>query len=67
MRRLLRWTAPALLVFAGWLSSASAQGPAPPGAPPPKADQASSPLPVAIAILYTIVILWIVCMPSRKG
>jgi len=67
MKRLLRWIAPVLLLLGGWLASASAQNAAPVGAPPPKADQSTSPLPYVVAVVYTILVLWVVCMPSRKG
>jgi hypothetical protein len=67
MIRLFRWIAPVLLLLGGWISPASAQNNPPPGAPAAKPEQTASALPYAMGVLYTILILWIVCMPSRKG
>jgi hypothetical protein len=37
-----------------------------PGDPPPSAEPPSQALPLFVAIVFTMLILWIVCMPSRK-
>jgi hypothetical protein len=65
MTRLFRWLAPLLIVLGGWLAPATAQNPVPPNPPAAKAEP--SALPYVVAVLYTIIILWIVCMPTRKG
>jgi hypothetical protein len=70
-RWLLPWFASLLVVLACWLPAGRAQAP-PPHAPAPAAP-AENPadrsfvLPWAVAAACTIVILLIVCMPSRKG
>ena len=37
------------------------------GVPGPEAERPAAPLVWGVAILCTLVILYIVCMPSRKG
>jgi hypothetical protein len=70
-RRLLRWLAP-LFLTACWLSPAPAQqAPVPSGQPTvpdaEKAERGPPALQYAFAILCTILVLLIVCMPSRKS
>jgi hypothetical protein len=70
MTRLLRWLSPLLLLGGLWLPFAGAQGPAPAPTADPKVIDAGggpSPLPYTIAVLYTAVVLVLICMPSRKG
>jgi hypothetical protein len=64
--RLLRWLLPLPLLLAGWLPPALAQQPAAPteakeGEKSPPAAQ------YALAGLFTILVLVIICKPSRKG
>jgi hypothetical protein len=68
MRRTLLATLTALLL---WIAPAGAQ---PPPAPTPQANQAKSDettsapvMPWAAALVFTLAILVIVCMPSRKA
>ena len=61
MNRLTRWIAAPLLGLV-FLSPAQAQTPAaPPG------ETSAGPLPWGAALVFTLVIMLIVCMPSRKS
>jgi hypothetical protein len=64
LRRLLRFIAPLLLVLAFGTPAVQAQTSA---TEPEKAERSTSALPYAVALLYSILILMIVCMPSRKA
>ncbi len=68
MRRFLLAGLTALLL---WLSPARAQpGPVPPGKqsePAAQAENQGSALPWVAAALFTIIVLVILCMPSRKS
>ncbi|HWG43527.1 MAG TPA: hypothetical protein VN688_12135 [Gemmataceae bacterium] len=63
LRRLLRLIAPLLLLA---LCTPVVQAQATP-AEPEKSERSTSALPYAVAILYTMLVLMIVCMPSRKA
>jgi hypothetical protein len=58
------------LLFAGltalllWITPALGQGP---GEPATQGETSVSALPWAAAVLFTLVIMVIVCMPSRKS
>jgi hypothetical protein len=79
-RLLLTWLASLLLVLAFCLPAARTQAPpAPPPAPSPTLTPAPAPsaeggggqsgsaFPWLVAVLFTVVILLVVCMPSRKN
>jgi hypothetical protein len=64
-RRFLRCLAPCLLVLSLESSSLHAQ---PPSAPEAEKSEKSTPVfPYFLMILYSLLILTIVCMPSRKA
>lgn len=58
-----------LLTGLCWLAPLLAQTPTAPGTPPAGgAETAGAPVfPMVVAFAFTVVILLIVCMPSRKG
>jgi hypothetical protein len=62
MRLLLRWSAPLLLALAlcapAW-AQATAEG--------ETAERAPPAMQYAVAMLYALIVLVIVCMPSRKA
>jgi len=65
-RLLFRWLAPVVLAGACFLPAARAQ----PAADTPEAEKSERSPPVfqyAVAALFTILVLLIVCMPSRKA
>jgi hypothetical protein len=64
LRRLLRSFALLLVVLALSTPAAQAQTP-PPDAE--KSERSTPALPYAFALLYTLLILMIVCVPSRKA
>jgi hypothetical protein len=70
MRYLLRCLA-VLFSFAGSAAALLAQGGnAPIQVADPKVIDTTgvgSPLPYALAVVYTIIVLALICMPSRKG
>jgi hypothetical protein len=61
MTRLLRWLAPLLSLLA---VPAAAFADA---ADPKVIEGGGNPLPYVVGILYTILVLALICMPSRKG
>ncbi len=63
LRRLLRAFASLLVVVALGTPSAQAQTPA----EPEKSERSTSALPYAVILVYTILVLMIVCVPSRKA
>ena len=65
-RRLLRWVAPVVLVLGGWLPASPAQSPADPTSAE-KEERAPPALQYMLAGLFTLLVLVIVCTPSRKG
>ena len=64
LRRLLRFLAPAVLVLALGTPLAHAQS-AP--AEAEKSERSVSALPYTVLVIYTLAVLTIVCMPSRKA
>jgi hypothetical protein len=67
-RTLLRWSAPLLLALACWLpASAQAPQPTPPPSDADKAQRDPPAMQYVVAVLCSLLVLWIVCMPSRKG
>lgn len=68
--QLMRWLTPLLLAAASW-TAASAQGPpANPPAPTPAEEKPERPAPAlqyTAAILCALLVLTIVCKPSRKS
>lgn len=64
MRRWLRFLAP-LLILLGLATPAVHAQPAP--GEPEKTEQSAPALPYVFLILYTLLVLTIVCMPSRKA
>jgi hypothetical protein len=66
MNRLTRWIAAALwgLVL---LSPAQGQTPTSPPGAAAQGENSAGPLPWGAALVFTIVIMLIVCMPSRKS
>ncbi len=64
MRHWLRLLAPLLIVL-GLATPAVHAQPAP--AEAEKTEQSAPALPYALLILYTLLVLTIVCMPSRKA
>jgi hypothetical protein len=64
--RLLRWLVSVPLVLACWLPLAQAQVPS---NPTESRESEKSPPAVqyALALLFTILVLVIICVPSRKG
>jgi hypothetical protein len=70
-RALFGWLAPLLLAGLLWLPAARAQPPGSPGQPAPaaagEAERSPPALQYAVAFLCSIVVLLIVCMPSRKA
>jgi hypothetical protein len=63
-RHLLRWIAPFLVAATCWLPSAYAQRYAVPGSEPETAPTAA--LPYTVAFASTLLLLVLVCAPSRK-
>ncbi len=70
-RRLLRWFAPLLLAGCFLLpANAPAQGTTPAGsgdATAPEKVERTPALQFVAAIVFTVVVMLIVCVPSRKG
>jgi hypothetical protein len=75
-QRLFRWFAPAVLALCCWLPPAGAQPqPAPPAGAPPtttapgaeKTERDPPALQYAVAFMITILVLVVVCKPSRKN
>ena len=64
LRRLLRFFTPFLLLLALCTPAAHAQATP---AEAEKSEKSTSALPYAVAILYTMLVLLIVCAPSRKA
>ncbi len=74
LRHLLRWLVPLVLALTYWLGSARAQNEVPRGAQNMGGGDASTtesghnPAPAYVfAVLATLLVLTIVCMPSRKA
>jgi hypothetical protein len=65
-RRLLRLFASLLLIFACLTPAVRSQPPAPAGEQE-KSERPTFALPYAFLLIYTLVVLTIVCMPSRKA
>lgn len=63
-RRLLRFLAPCFIVLT--LCTPAVQAQAPP-AEAEKEERSTSALPYAVIVLFTILVLAIVCTPSRKA
>lgn len=60
---LLRWIVPPVLLVLGWLPTALAQA-----TPAAESEYGRSPaFPYAVALAATLLVLVIVCAPSRKG
>lgn len=59
--RFFRWLTLSLIVAASAASTAHAQGPG------GDSDSHTPALPYAVACLSTIIVMVILCMPSRKG
>lgn len=73
-RTLLCWLAPRLVGAGSWVPAAPAQNPAtspPPaaaaGPDPERAERPPPALRYAVAVLCSILVPLIVCMPSRKA
>jgi hypothetical protein len=64
--RLLRWLLPVPLALACCLSPAHAQAPSNP-ADAKESDKSPPALQYALAGLFTILVLLLICVPSRKG
>jgi hypothetical protein len=64
LRRLLPCLIPFLLTFAFGTSAAQAQIPAPESE---KSERTAPVLPYFVMTLYTILVLLVVCIPSRKA
>jgi hypothetical protein len=64
-RRVVRWLAPLLIAGVCFLPSAHGQAPRPTASPETSGRTAA--LPWAVALLSLIVIMVIVCKPSRKA
>ena len=64
LRRCLLFFAPLVLALALFTPVAPAQTAAPDAE---KSERSTSALPYAVAILYTILVLSIVCIPTRKA
>ncbi len=64
VRYLLRFLMPAVLAVSLWTPAAHAQ-PAP--AEAESTERSTSALPYAVLVIYTLAVLTIVCMPSRKA
>ena len=65
LRRLLRYLAAALLVLA--LGSATVQAQTPSNPEAEKSEKSTSALPYFVMAIYTLLVMTIVCMPSRKA
>ena len=65
LRRLLRYLAPVLLVLA--VESATVQAQAPTNPEGEKSEKSTSALPYFLLTIYTLLVMTIVCMPSRKA
>jgi hypothetical protein len=65
LRRILRFVGPVLLALILGVPGVQAQ----PGATTEadKSEHSAPALPYAVALLYTLLVLTIVCMPSRKA
>ena len=63
-RQWLRFLAPLLIVLGLATPAVYAQAP---NAEPEKTEQSAPALPYAVLIIYTLLVLTIVCMPSRKA
>lgn len=66
LRRLIRFLAPVLLALVLGAPAALAQGQTAP-AEGDKSEHSVSALPYAVMMVYTLAVLTIVCMPSRKA
>lgn len=64
MRRIVRWLAPVLLAGTVWTGFASAQDST---TTPDTVPERNTVLPMAIGAGCTILVLLIICMPSRKA
>jgi hypothetical protein len=64
LRRVLRFLAPFLIALALWTPAVQAQAPP---AETEKEERSTSALPYAVLVLFTILVLAIVCTPSRKA
>jgi hypothetical protein len=65
LRRLLRFFAPFLLALA--LCAPAVQAQTTTATEPEKTEHSTSALPYAAALLYALLVLTIICMPSRKA
>lgn len=65
LRRCFRFLAPCLLVLSLESASVQAQAPAPTEAE--QSEKSTPVFPYFLMILYSLLILTIVCMPSRKA
>lgn len=66
MRFWLRWLGPVLLAAACWVGEARPQNP-PGDTGQPAEGQPKSVFPAFVAVVSAMIVLVIVCMPSRKG
>jgi hypothetical protein len=64
-QRLFRWVAPIVVILGLWLPASPAQSSDAPGAD--QAERNPPALQYALAGLFTLLVLVIVCMPSRKA
>ncbi len=64
LRHWLRFFTPLVLLLAFAVPAVHAQAPAAEGE---KAEKSTSAVPYVVTILYALIVLSIVCMPSRKA
>lgn len=67
LRGLLRFLAAGLLVFALWTPPLQAQKDVRDYDPDAKEEHSASALPHVVFFLFTILIMSIICMPSRRA
>jgi hypothetical protein len=66
MKHLVKWLAALLLSFATWLPAVQAQTAGGPAGQAEKEDRVPG-LQYTVAVLFTMLVLVIICTPSRKG